>query len=79
MRLRASSMEQIHEIRSWLDENIGKGSEIRPWYSVINDQIMYRCNDGFSWVMAFTYHGDLVVDVTGIDQETETALKLLFG
>lgn len=79
MRFRASSTEQIHEIRSWLDHNIGKGSEIRPWYAVINDQIIYRCDDGYSWVMAYSYHGELMVEITGLDEMSETAIKLLFG
>lgn len=79
MRFKAVSMEQIHDIRSWLDENIGKGSEIKPWYAVINEQIMYRCNDGYSWTMSYGYHGDLMVEITGIDESVEMQIRLTFN
>lgn len=78
MKLAASSLDQVYEIRSWLCDNLGKGSEVKSWYTVINDQIMYRCDDGFSWTLTYRYFGDLTVEITGVDETIETMLRLKF-
>lgn len=78
IRLRASNLDQVYAIRAWLEENLGKGSEEKSWKSAINDQIIYRCNDGFSWVMSYNYYKDLIVEISGMDQDAEMMLKLRF-
>lgn len=79
MKIHARNLDEVYSIRAWLDENLGKGSEIKPWYAIINEQIVYRCNDGFSWIMSYGYQGNLIVNIDGLDDDTETMLRLRFG
>ena len=76
--IRVSSLDEVNAIRAWLEQNIGKGSEYKTWWSAINDQIVYRCNDGFSWIMSYGYYRDMVVEIKGLDESVEVLLKLRF-
>ncbi len=78
LTIKASNMDDVNAIRAWLEENLGKGSECKTWWGAINDQIIYRCNDGFSWVMTYGYHGNMMVEIKGLDESLETLLKLRF-